>query len=122
MKTKSLKTEKTALASSVAHEDLRVDDYVSVLNEIVEIPSFLWPDSTPNAEDAIVKVKYQATESGLPLKIKTICLPYVYVKSPYGQSQTLDVRQVQLVRLKKRYSKTIWKDLKKNRKKHRKNI
>lgn len=112
----------TSLAASVAPEDLRCGDFVAVLNEILEYPSFLWCDAVLGAPEEPVRLRYCAADGGLPLKIKAICLPFVFVKSPYGISQTIDVRQVQLVRLRKRYAKTVWKDLRRHRSKARRQI
>jgi len=119
MKTDSLDIEKTSLAALVAHEDLRIGDFVGVLYEIVEYPSFFWCDPVSSDLEKMVRIRCYAEEGGTPLKIKAICLPFVYVKSPEGSSQTIDVRQVQLVRLDKRYSKTVWKDLRKKRSKNK---
>jgi hypothetical protein len=114
MPTHTSTADDTALAASVAPEDLRRGDYVAVLNEIFELPSWLWCDSmTPDEEP--VRIKYCATDAGMPLKIKAICLPFVFTKSADRQLQTFDVRQVQLVRLDRRYAKTVWKTLRRMR-------
>jgi len=115
MTTHSTTIDRTSLAALVAHEDLRVGDFVTVLNEIVELPSFLWCDSVPRDAGELVRVRCCAIDGGMPLKVRAICLPYVYVKSPTGSIQTIDVRQVELARLKKRYSKMIWKDFRRHR-------
>ncbi len=113
MATRTLKTERTSLAVRVAPEDLKIGDFVAVLNEIAEYPAIVWCDPGVDAADDLVRVQFCATDAGMPLKIKALCLPFVYVASPVGATQTLDLRRIQLVRLKKRYSKTIWKDLRK---------
>lgn len=116
----STTTERTSLAALVAHEDLKAGDFVTVLNDVVELPSFLWCDASPKAGDAVVRVRLCADGGGMPLKVKAVCLPFVYVRSPEGFALTLDVRQVELVRLKKQYAKTIWKDFRKQRSKQKK--
>jgi hypothetical protein len=60
-------------------------------------------------------MQYRAPESGTPLRIKSICLPFVFVKNPRGQVQTLDIRQVQLVRLDSDYAGDVWKELQKQK-------
>ncbi len=119
MKTKSFTNGKVGLAALVAHEDLCIGDFVAVLNEIVELPSFLWFDALPTAAEELVRVRFCASEGGMPLKIKAICLPFVYVKSATGIQETLDVRRNQLVRLNKRYAKSVWNGFRKFRKKIR---
>ncbi len=52
------------------------------------------------------------TEDRVPLKIKAICLPFVFVKSPSGRFQTIDVRLAKLVRLERDYAQSVWKALK----------
>ena len=112
-------TDKMELAASVAPEDLRNGDFVTTLNEVFEYPSFLWCDLGQSAPDELIRVRCCSADGGTPLKIKAICLPFVFVKSPNGRSQTFDVRQVQLVRLQKRYAKIVWKELRKNRSKRK---
>lgn len=112
-------TERLSLAASVAHEDLKVGDFVAVLNEVVEFASFLWCEPLSSAVDEPVRMRFCTADKGIPLKIKSICLPFVYVILPNGSPETFDVRQVQLVRLSKHYAKTIWRDHRKQRAKKR---
>ena len=106
-------TDTTRLAASVAPEDLECGEYVAVLKEIVELPSFFWFDTAPSKREELVRMRCIPTDSGMPLKIKGICLPYVFVKSPFGQCETIDVRRVQLVRLDEGYAKKVRKTLRK---------
>jgi hypothetical protein len=108
-------TKKTSTAASVAPEDLECGDCVAVLHEVVEFPSFLWCDSVLGERDELVRVRCLPTSGGMPVKVKAICLPFVFVKSPFGQCETIDVRQVRLVRLKKRYAKEVWRNIRKQR-------
>jgi hypothetical protein len=102
--------DRTALASILAPEDLRCGDYVAVLDEIVEVPSWLWCDSSTDAEST-KRFRCRAEDGGVPLKVKAICLPFVFVKSAQRQNRTIDVRQYQLVRLDRHYARTVWKQL-----------
>jgi hypothetical protein len=115
MKTELSTTETSALAATVAPEDLKCGDFVAVLNELVELPSFFWFDTPPGSRDELVRIRYIPSESGMPWKIKAVCLPFVFVESPFGQSETLDIRRVQLVRLQAAYAKRVRKDLRKQR-------
>lgn len=100
-----------SLAASVAAEDLACGDYVAILSETYEFPSFFWCDSSLLAPDEPVRVRFIPCASGVPLKVKAICLPFVFVKSPKGEFETLDVRRQQLARLDKRYAETVYKNL-----------
>ncbi len=113
MKAVSSPTDSTSIAASVAPEDLRCGDCVAVLNEVVEFPSFFWCDSVLSERDELVRVRCRPSGAGMPLKIKAICLPFLFVKLPLGQCEMIDIRQVQLVRLKDPYAKTVWKGIRK---------
>lgn len=111
MKTQSRDNDSSTLATRVAPEDLRRGDFVGILSETVELPSFFWCDTLPCARSELVRISYLPTEGRVPLKVESICLPFVFVKLPGGQYQTLDVRLTSLARLEKEYAKTVWKAL-----------
>ena len=112
MKTLAYTHEPTELARPLAAEDLRCGNFIAVLEEIFEYPSYLWcadPHVLPPREP--VCVRWRSPDAGRPLKIKAICFPYVLVKMPHGAHKSLDVRQCRLVRLSDRYAKKAWKNL-----------
>jgi hypothetical protein len=111
MTTRSLDSESSSIAATVAPEDLRCGDFVAVLSEIIELPSFLWSDTLPSARSELVRLRRLPTEDRVPLKVKAICLPFIFVKSPGAQFQTIDVRLANLVRLERSYAKKVWKSL-----------
>jgi hypothetical protein len=100
------------LAASVAPEDLRCGDFVAVLTVIQEWPSFFWClDSELSAREEPVRVVRTGTDDCAPLKIKAICLPFVFVKDVSGKYRTLDVRLCRLARLSPDYAQKVWKTL-----------
>src|SRR4051812_12943336 len=101
----------SSTAARVAPEDLRRGDFVAVLSEILEVPPFCWNDTLPSGQGELVRLRRLPTKDRVPLKVKAICLPFVFVKLPRGQFQTIDVRLASLVRLDKAYAKTVWKSL-----------
>ena len=112
-------TSETYVSRSLAAEDLKCGDFVGILHEIVEWPSFLWssdPQLLPPHE--LVRLQCRASDGGTPLKVKAICLPFVFVKKPCGQHRILDVRQHRLVRLSGDYAEPVWKALAKRRSAH----
>lgn len=116
MKSSTATNCETCVARSLAPEDLRCGDFVGVLREIAEYPSFLWcGDSQMLAPDEPVRIEWRADDGGTPLKVKAICLPFVFVKAPCGRHRTLDVRQCQLVRLETDYARLAWKWLKRQK-------
>lgn len=111
MKTRLQPTENSTIAAMVAPEDLRRGDFVAILSEVVELPSFLWTETLSCERDALVRIRYLPTDDRTPLKVKAICLPFVFVKQSSGQFKTLDIRLASLVRLEKGYAKGVWKSL-----------
>ncbi len=111
MKMRQTDSENSSTAAMVAPEDLRRGDYIAVLSEIVELPSFLWSETLPGGRGELVRLRRLPTEDRAPLKVKAICLPFIFVKLPSGQFETIDVRLVNLVRLERGYARTAWKNL-----------
>ncbi|MBN2022746.1 MAG: hypothetical protein JW809_08110 [Pirellulales bacterium] len=117
MKTLSTTNRTTHVARTLAPEDLRPGDFVGILSETTELPSFLWQGELPAvAADEPVRVRWLGQDGGTPLKVKAICLPFVFVRAPRGGHRTLDVRQHQLVRLKRRYARGVWKAMRRRKK------
>jgi hypothetical protein len=103
-------SDDTYVSRSLAPEDLKCGDFVAILQEVVEWPSFFWhSDAGLLPPNEPVRLVVRGGSGGTPLKIKAICLPFVFVKNPCGQHQTLDVRQHRLVRLNAEYAQAVWK-------------
>ena len=101
-----------ALSKTLAPEDVRRGQYVTVLNELWEIPSFFWCDGVLSlAPEAPVRMQLLAREAGVPLKVKRICLPFVLAKHPRGAMRALDLRRCQLARLEGEYARAAWRAL-----------
>jgi hypothetical protein len=102
------------LSRTLAAEDVRRGDYVSILHEIVELPSYYWNcEAWTHPPEQPVRLRWRTADCGLPLKVKAVCLPFVFVKKPCGEHRTLDVRQHALVRLTRAYGRAVWKALSK---------
>jgi hypothetical protein len=112
MKLSSNSRSATSVAARIAGEDLKLGDYITVLNEIVELPSFLWccaPVSLP--PDEPVRFRYTPRGAGTPLKVVGICLPFVYALNSHSSVVTFDTRNQQLVRLDRKCARRIWRKL-----------
>jgi hypothetical protein len=106
----------TGLAATVAPEDLRCGDFVAVLSVIHEYPSFFWCcDSEMLARKEPVRVQYTNANGATLLKIKRLCLPFVFVKEPAGTYRTMDIRHCQLVRLSRKYARGVWKTMRRKK-------
>ncbi len=68
--------------------------YVAIARVSVEYPSFWWCDAGPLLQPSeLVRIECLPPGGGTPLRVEAVCLPFVLVKSPSGESQTLDVPQ-----------------------------
>ncbi|MCA9200577.1 MAG: hypothetical protein KDA87_23720 [Planctomycetales bacterium] len=121
MKTKSATkstARQTTVAQRIAGEDIRPGDYVTVLSEIVELPSFLWCCSDISLPaDEPVKTRFLPTDAGEPVRVTAVCLPFIYAKNTDGTIETFDIRQQQLVKLDPQVGRAVWKKMRKRRKK-----
>lgn len=104
------------LAKALAPEDIQPGDFVTWLYVMAELPSFLWnaDASTLPVEDPI-RIQLVPEDGGIPMKVKSVCLPFILVKLPEGEKQSLDVRQCRLARLDRAFAKATWKALGKSR-------
>jgi hypothetical protein len=93
------------VARTIAPDDLVKGQFVAVLRETNEYPSFFWMDEDLGSGERCEPVRMTVLPSspGLPLKVKAICLPFVVVKPFKSPPITLDVRSVELVELSAEY-------------------
>jgi hypothetical protein len=93
-----------------------VGDFVTLLHVVAEVPSYFWfTDGWNMPVDEPVRIRLISYSDGLPMKVKSICLPFVLVKQVNGQSATLDLRKCQLARLDRGFARRAWKAYKKAR-------
>ena len=103
----------STLAKPLAPEDVCAGDYVTLLQVTYELPSYLWSaESFQLPHDQPVRIQLIPEESGAPLKVRSVCLRFAFVKDPAGKHQTLDLRKCRLARLNENYAKIAWKALK----------
>jgi hypothetical protein len=98
------------LAKALAPEEVRPGDFVTPLSVVAEVPSWFWfcegwnlPVNEP------VRIRFISPAEGVPMKVKSLCLPFVLVKQASGQSATLDLRKCQLARLDRSFARRAWK-------------
>ena len=120
MKTKTESRSKvvTTVAKRIAGEDIAKGDYITILSEIIELPSYLWSCSDFSQPiDELVRIRYLPRTVGEPHKVVAVCLPFVYAKRPRGNLTAFDTRQQQLVRLDRDSGRLLWKQMRKVAKK-----
>jgi hypothetical protein len=100
----------STLARALAPEDIRPGDYIALLHEIYELPSFYWcADAALMPVERPVRIRYVPHEDQVPLRVMHVCLPFVLVDSPQGTCRTIDLRLRQLARLDRAFAKAAWK-------------
>ncbi len=110
MKTAIESDFQTTAVTRVAGEDVKPGDYVTVVSELIELPSFLWYSSgTMLPMDEPVRTRFVPREAGQPFKVVAVCLPFVYAERACKKVATLDIRNQQLVRLDPESGHKVWK-------------
>lgn len=100
------------LAKTLAPEEICPRDFVAQLYEVQEYPSLIWcDDNYATSREELIRIQYTPENGGVPLKVKSVCLPFVLVKHPRGQQFMIDIRRVKLARLDREFAKTAWKSL-----------
>jgi len=105
------------MAKVLAPEDVRAGDYVALLQVVEEIWSFFWCGGIGMSRDEPVRVPFIPENGGVPLRVCSVCLPFILVKAPTGDFRYLDVRQHRLARLNRAHARAAWKASKKSRRK-----
>jgi hypothetical protein len=102
------------LARALAPEDVAKGDYVTLLHEYIDVPSFYWCcDAALHAREETVWIRYLPRTGGMPLRVKSVCLPFVLVRHPWGDERALDLRKYRVARLSGQYAARAWKAYKK---------
>lgn len=99
-----------SLARPLAPEDICPGQHVAVLRVTYEVPSFVWDccDSFGDRSE-LVRLSMLPDHTGEPLKVKAVCLPFVWGRTSSGQEGALDIRRVQLARVDEPYARAARK-------------
>jgi hypothetical protein len=101
-------------AKVLAPEDVRAGDFVALLQVVEEIPSYCWFGGISTSRpDEPVRVPFVPKNGGVPLRVRSVCLPFILVKAPSGKQRNLDVRLSRLARLDRAHARAAWKACKK---------
>lgn len=108
------------LARALAPEEIRCGDFVTMLHEVLELPSFLWcSDAALLPPERPVRIRFVPYREPKPWRVKAVCLPFVLVKLPCKGSKSLDVRKCRLARLDRGYATIVWQEYKRQAKRKR---
>ncbi|HWL09421.1 MAG TPA: hypothetical protein VNQ76_13520 [Planctomicrobium sp.] len=98
------------MARILAPEEVRCGDFVSLLNEVIEIPSFFWcGDQVMSPPEEPIRWCRRVPDAGVPYRVVSVCLPFVCLRGPGKSVKMIDMKQVQLARLSRSYGKRVWK-------------
>ena len=76
---------RSTLAKTLAPEEIRRGDFVTLLDVTYEVPSNFWDaDAVTLPRDQPVRIRCMPERGGVPLKVQGVCLPFVLVKEPRG--------------------------------------
>jgi hypothetical protein len=110
------KRRPATLAKPLAPEEIRAGEFVTALHTVYELPSFFWcADRSIMPAEEPVRIRLVARGGGKPWRVRSVCLPFVLVKSPSGREVTIDVRKWQLARLDREFARAAWKAGKRTR-------
>lgn len=112
-KCKSTTAAKATLAKLLAPEDVRPGDFVAPLFVVAEVPSYWWFDEWNHPRDQPVRIRFMPPCQGAPLKVRSVCVPFVLVKTATGDERSIDLRNCQLARLNPAHAKRVRKAIKK---------
>jgi len=109
----------TRTVRPVAPEELAPGMFVCVMSAT----SQAWPDTdcVPGGSTLrVLRLVFIPEGAGVPLRVQSVCLPFVLVSGFDGRAQTLDIRLVRLARVRKKHAKAAFEALARNRKLDRK--
>ena len=115
------KRSESSLAKALAPEEIRRGDFVTPLYVVSEWPSFYWATcESLGARDELVRIISTPADEPEPLEVRSVCLPFVLVKTPSGKQRTLDVRRCRLARLNAKFAAAARRGLRKSGKRKKK--
>jgi hypothetical protein len=98
----------------VAPEDLAPGMYICALAAAANA----WPDIDCAREGATVRaarVVYIPQDGGVPVRVRSVCLPFVLAETFDGRAQVLDIRMLRIARVRKKHARAVFAALQKNR-------
>ncbi|MCB9848980.1 MAG: hypothetical protein H6814_11260 [Phycisphaeraceae bacterium] len=111
-----MKPDLLTVARPLAPEDINTGMYVAVLHEHRTMIPFYLADTVYEIEQ-VRPISWRTPPAKTrPLKVVSVCVPYVLAERPCGKSVTLDVRQTSLARLSDSFGKASFKRLRPRKK------
>lgn len=104
----------------LAPEDIKPGQFVTIHKRTGEVFYMASACESAFVEPSVkvLRFGYTPEHSGLPFRVKEVCLPFVLASNPEGQFVTLDTRKMELVALSDGYGKEAFKSLRQTHKKN----
>jgi hypothetical protein len=96
-------------ARAVAPEDIRPGEYVTALQEVCEMPSWLW--GSENRDSQLVRFTHLPHGNSEPAHVVEVCLPFVLVKTARGKRRVIDVRKYRLARVPEAFGRRVFEEI-----------
>ncbi|UCD74227.1 MAG: hypothetical protein JSV91_10600 [Phycisphaerales bacterium] len=113
-------SSKSNISRAIAPEDIRPGAYVTILHVIDEfLPQILCGDDASWRSVQPLRVRWLPSGEHSPMKVKSVCLPFVFVKMPGGKHRSLDVRQHQLAEVSDEYARRVFRAARGKRRRRR---
>jgi hypothetical protein len=91
-----MKHELTTVARPLAPEDIAAGMFVAVLHEHESMMPFFLADTVHDVQNVNPVAWRTIPEKARPMKVVSVCVPFVLAERPSGKAVTLDVRQTSL--------------------------
>ena len=104
-----------AISKTLAPEDVKPGDFVAVLSESCELINFFALIDPLMRRPLVVRADLTPCDAGAPLRVVSVCLPFVLVEDGEEKARTLDVRRQSLVRLDEEYARRAMKKMRKSK-------
>ncbi len=104
------------VARRLPAEDIAAGDDVAASRVAYQFPSFCWcpADTSVFPPEQPVRIAFLPFDESLPLKVQSVCLPFVLCHLPDGTPRIHDVRQVEFVRLDPEFAAAVRNALEKH--------
>jgi hypothetical protein len=101
----AMNQENQTVSRPLAPEDIRVGEFISVLQVVAEYLPGCWCDVNEHQPPMAKRFVHLPTEGCDPMEVEGVCLPFVLVKTHEGVPRTLDVRRYRFAQLEKSYGR-----------------
>ncbi len=104
------KNTNISVSRQLRPDDIRVGDYVAVLNVSYEWAGFSCMDPTGNPGQ-VQRATLIPNKTSPPVRIEAVCVPFLFVVDVKGKRHMVDMRRVKLARVSRRFGNTVFSSM-----------